>query len=63
MDLPDFEYTLSCEALRQIKAEAWDEGHNTCCDDRCFSDGNPYRDTRENALRAIAPERYTPEDF
>lgn len=29
---------------RERMAQAWDEGHATCCDDRCFSDGNPYRD-------------------
>jgi hypothetical protein len=27
METTDFEYTLTREALRQIKAEAWDEGY------------------------------------
>lgn len=30
-------------SLESLLAQAWDEGHTTCCDDRCFSDGNPYR--------------------
>lgn len=30
------------EKMRLAQMRAWDEGHRTCCDDRCFSEGNPY---------------------
>ena len=34
--------------IAQREHEAWDEGHKTCCDNRCFSSGNPYKIEEDN---------------
>lgn len=41
---PNCELEDAIEAiLAERMAKAWNEGHETCCDDVCFSNGNPYR--------------------
>lgn len=45
-DLDEFEYTLTRRALRQIKAEAWDEGWRASAKSPYTAparDDNPYR--------------------
>ena len=48
MSIDDFEYTLTRKALRQIKAEAWEEGwidrDNDCSEPYSPRMSNPYRD-------------------
>lgn len=45
-DINDFEYTLTRRALRQIKAQAWDEGYGHGYW-RYEEEDNPYRDKKE----------------
>ena len=44
---------LDSPAVRDLLAEVWEEGHTTCCDDRCFSDGNPYASDEQELCHAI----------
>lgn len=65
-DLDDFEYTFTRRALRQIKAESWDEGHrltaphSDACEPTC---PNPYRPTpTPTTRRETEPETDQPKE-